>query len=193
MHASRRQRAAIWSGVSAIAAVVVLTALFVSVFSQLGPDTLRLMPMPPATLAPIPSPSFGAQGERLKSIVTAQGIDSSFNPIDVSSYFDVNSTVYVVMTFDSVAPEQTATISCEWYLNGVNFGLKTEKELKLQKTANFRAYCALPYNAVGNGMARVYWNRPDNDTSESASDPYLAATINFAVVNPKTPTATGAR
>jgi hypothetical protein len=112
--------------------------------------------------------------------------------VDVTSYFLVKSTVYAVMTIVGVSQNQASTLSCVWYLNDLNFNLHTgnEKSLQPSKTTNFHAMCALPYNQIGVGMVRVYWNRPASDTSESPDDPYLAQTIKFGVFNQIPGTAT---
>jgi hypothetical protein len=197
----RKRKLSSWRIISGVLSIMVICVASCAGVGFLGQKTLiNLFPSPVrGILTPVsvnltdvpltPVATAGPASKVVTNIVTAQAIDPNYNAINVTSHFTINSTVYVVMTFGSVAQDQAAKFSCEWYLNGVNFGLKSEKEISSQKTTNYHAYCALPYNEIGNGMARVYWNRPASDTSDSANDPYLAESINFAVL-PPSPTAT---
>lgn len=141
----------------------------------------------PATPVSTPGPA----SKVVVSVVTAHGIDNKYNPEDESSVFNVNSMVYVVANIVGASQTTTNTFSCVWYINGVNYQLKTAKQTSLPpgNASNFHAYCALPYYQPGVGMVKVYWNRPATDTSDSPKDPYLAQTIKFAVIaaTPKPP------
>ncbi|HEX8732901.1 MAG TPA: hypothetical protein VF725_12670 [Ktedonobacterales bacterium] len=130
---------------------------------------------------PISTP--GPAAKVITSAVTAHGIDNNYNPVDISSYFQVNSTVYVVANIVGASQKTTNTLSCTWFLDGIDYKLKsgTESPLPPSKTSNFHGYCALPYYQTGVGMVRIYWDRPASDTSDSATDPYLAQTIKFGV------------
>lgn len=141
---------------------------------------------PTVDVSQIPSKPVSTPGPSAKivtSAVTAHGIDNNYNAVDISSYFQVNSTVYVVANIVGASQKTTNTLSCVWYLDGINYKLKsgTESPLPPSKTSNFHGYCALPYYQTGVGMVRIYWNRPASDTSDSPTDPYLAQTIKFGI------------
>lgn len=133
----------------------------------------------PATPVSTPGPA----AKIITSVKTAQGIDKEYNAQDITSYFKVNSTVYVVVNIVGASQNTTNSISCTWYLDGINYNLKsgTKATLPQTKSNNFHAYCALPYYQTGVGMVRIYWNRPDSDTNDTANDPYLGQTIKFGV------------
>jgi hypothetical protein len=200
----RKRKLSSWRVISGVLSIMVVCVASCAGVGFLGQQQIeRLLPGPiknilstptvdisqvPATPAATPGPA----SKYITSLVTAKNVDASYTAVDVTSYFQVKSTVYAVMTIVGVSQNQANTLSCSWYLNGINFGLKTNTSYTLQptKATNFHAICALPYNQPGVGMVRVYWNRPASDTSESASDQYLAQTITFAVLNQLPGTAT---
>lgn len=130
---------------------------------------------------PVSTP--GPSAKIVTSAVTAHGIDNNYNAVDISSYFQVNSTVYVVANIVGASQKTTNTLSCTWFLDGIDYKLKsgTTSPLPPSKTSNFHGYCALPYYQTGVGMVRIYWNRPASDTSDASDDPYLAQTIKFGI------------
>ncbi|HEX9038891.1 MAG TPA: hypothetical protein VF808_18055 [Ktedonobacterales bacterium] len=200
----RKRKLSSWrivSGVLSIMAVCVASCAGVGFLGQqqiarMLPGPIRNLVQPqtvdfsniPATPVSTPGPA----AKNITSLVTAKSVDSDYRPVDETSYFLVKSSVYAVVTIVGVSQNQTNTLSCVWYLNGLNFNLHTGTSTLIQpnKTTNFHGVCELPYNQVGIGMVRVYWNRPASDTSESPNDPYLAQSIQFAVLTqlPGTPT-----
>lgn len=156
---------------------------FAKVFS--GPVHI-VVAAPTVDMGKVPTKSVSTPGPAAKvitSAVTARGIDKDYNAVDITSYFTVNSTVYVVANIVGASQKTTNTLSCTWFLDGIDYKLKsgTKSSLPPSKTSNFHGYCALPYYQTGVGMVRIYWNRPDSDTSDSPTDPYLAQTITFGV------------
>ncbi len=200
----RKRKLSSWRVVSGVLSVMVVCVASCAGAGFLGQQQIsRMLPAPIQNLIRPPSVDLsrvpatpvstpGPAAKNITSLVTAKNVDSSYNPVDVTSYFTVKSTVYAVMTIVGVSQNKANTLTCAWYLNGLNFNLKTGTSYTVQptKATNFHAICALPYNQVGVGMVRVYWNRPASDTSESANDPYLAQTIKFAVLTQMPGTAT---
>ena len=203
----RKRKLSSWriiSGVLSIMVVCVASCAGVGFFGQqqiarLLPAPIKNILQPPSVdisqLGPSPVSTPGPAAKNITSLVTAKSVDSNYNAVDETSYFLVKSSVYAVITIVGVSQNQTNTLTCVWYLNDLNFNLHTGTTTVIQpnKTTNFHGVCELPYNQIGIGMVRVYWNRPASDTSESASDPYLAQSIKFAVLNqlPATPTPPG--
>ncbi len=141
-------------------------------------------PTPDMSLIPVtPVSTPGPSAKIITSVVTAQSIDKDYNPIDITSYFKVNSMIYAVVNIVGASQNTTNTLTCVWYINGVNFNLKSSTSVTVQpsKSNNFHGYCGLQYYQTGTGMVKVYWDRPSADTSESATDKYLAQTIRFGV------------
>lgn len=200
----RKRKLSSWRIVSGVLSMMVVCVASCAGVGFVGQQkVLSLLPAPIQNIVQPPSVDItqvpatpvstpGPAAKNITSLVTAKNIDTSYNAVDVTSYFLVKSTVYAVMTIVGVSQNQANTLSCVWYLNDLNFNLHNgnEKTLQPSKTTNFHAMCALPYNQVGVGMVRVYWNRPASDTSDSPNDPYLAQTIKFGVFNqlPGTPT-----
>ncbi len=192
----RKRKLSSWRVISGVMSIMVVCVASCAGAGFLGqrqianmlPGPFKTIIQPPSVdLSQVPATPVSTPGPAAKSIsslITAKGVDSSYRPVDISSYFLVKSTVYAVMTIIGVSQNQPGTFSCAWYLNGLNFNLhdNTSKTVQPTKTTNFHAICSLPYNQVGVGMVRVYWNRPASDTSESPDDPYLAQTIKFAVL-----------
>ncbi len=200
----RKRKLSSWrviSGVLSIMVVCVASCAGVGFVGQqkiasLLPGPISKIFNPPAVdISQVPTTPVSTPGPAAKnitSLITARNVDASYNASDVTSYFVVKSTVYAVMTIVGVSQNQPNKLSCDWYLNDLNFNLNTGTSYTVQptKATNYHAICSLPYNQIGVGMVRVYWNRPANDTSESPTDPYLAQTIKFAVLNQLPGTAT---
>jgi hypothetical protein len=201
----RKRKLSSWriiSGVLSIMLVCVASCAGVGFFGQQQverflPGPIKNIIEPPSVdisgIPTTPESTPGPAAKNVTGLVTAKSVDPSYNAIDPTSYFLVKSSVFAVITIVGVTQNQTNTLTCVWYLNNLNFNLHTGTSTTIQpnKTTNFHGVCELPYNQIGIGMVRVYWNRPPSDTSEAADDPYLAQTIQFAVLN-QLPTVTPA-
>ncbi len=142
-----------------------------------------------------PVSTAGPSGKIVTSAVTAQGIDKDFNAVDVTSYFTVNSTVYVVVNIVGASQTGSNTLTCRWFLDDIDYNLKSGTSVAVQpsKTNNFHGYCGLPYYQTGNGMVKIYWDKPNSDSGDAPNDKYLAQTIRFGIFAklPGTPTPAG--
>ncbi|MFI5276099.1 MAG: hypothetical protein ACHQ1E_02420 [Ktedonobacterales bacterium] len=151
-----------------------------------GPLGIRLA-SPTVDLSQVPVTPVSTPGPSAKvitSAVTAQGIDNKYNPVDVTSYFKVNSTVYVVVNIVGASQTGSNILTCRWFLDGIDYNLKSGTSVAVQssKTNNFHGYCGLPYYQTGVGMVKIYWNKPNSDSGDASNDKYLAQTIKFAIV-----------
>lgn len=156
---------------------------------------------PPINYSPVPvTPvaTMGPQGvgtgngklgaKYISSVTTSKRIDSSINPVTVTSHFLTGDTVYVVVDVRN-APTGTNTLCINWYLNGQYLQLPaTSETCKSMTDQNQNVVFYITYGQPAVGMARIYWNRPANDTNTGPNDPNLAATIIFGVFEPATPT-----
>lgn len=151
-----------------------------------APVDLSQVPLKPASTP-------GAAAKIVTSATTARGIDKEYNAEDITSYFTVNSTVYVVVNIVGASQSGMNKLTCRWFLNGIDYNLKSGTSYTVQstKTNNFHGYCGLPYYQTGIGMVKIYWNKPDSDSGDAPNDKYLAQTIKFAVLTalPSTPAA----
>jgi hypothetical protein len=131
----------------------------------------------------------GAVGAKyISSVTTSKRIDSSINPVNVTSHFLTGDTVYVVVDVRN-APAGSNTICINWYLNNQYLQLpSTSETCNTIKDANQNVVFYIAYGQPAVGMARIYWNRPASDTSTAPNDPNLAATIIFGIYEPATPT-----
>ena len=132
-------------------------------------------------VTPVSTP--GPAAKVITSAVTAHQVDPHYNPIDVTSEFTVNDTVYVVVNIVGASQKGANTLSCRWFLDGIDYNLKSGTSVTVQptKTNSFHGYCGLPYYQTGVGMVKVYWNKPTSDSGDATNDPYLAQTIKFGV------------
>jgi hypothetical protein len=138
----------------------------------------------PATPVSTPGPA----AKYIVNVVTARSVDSNFAPIDITSHFPQDTAVHLVIQVRNLTAGEQHTVSVYWFLNGIDTHVtrgpgKTDVSVK----DNSNVHLSLQYPSTGVGMAKVYWDRPAGDTSNSSSDPSLAQTIYFAIEQP-TPT-----
>jgi hypothetical protein len=181
------------SGVVSILFVTVALCSGVGFLGKKGLEPLFIGPLknvivtPTVDLSQVPVTPVSTAGPSAKTVtsaITAQGIDKDYNPVDVTSYFKVNSTVYVVVNIVGASQTGTNILTCRWFLDGIDYNLKSGTSVAVQpsKTNNFHGYCGLPYYQTGVGTVKVYWNKPSSDTGDAPNDKYLAQTIKFAVL-----------
>ncbi len=128
---------------------------------------------------------LGPKAEYVETVMTATGVDSNGMPIHSASQFLVNTDVYVVVSLRNITAGQPHTISVQWYLQGQSVqpgGGAMSRTINQDSSM----YFSLRYPTPGPGTAKIYFDRPANDTSNGAA--YLAATINFDIAMPGTPT-----
>lgn len=153
--------------------------------SHLTPVTYNFTQVP-ATPAATPGPAV----KFVTSATTARNIDNNFAPVDITSKFTVNSYVYVVLSVRNVPAGTTHTVSVRWFLNGLDIQLPPNALTKNDHVVkDVNAYFALQYPQPGLGMAKIYWDRPANDSGDGSTNQYLAQTIYFAI-QPPAPTVT---
>jgi hypothetical protein len=154
----------------------------------------------PAT--PVSTP--GAAAKYIIGTTTARNVDSSYAPIDPTTHFTVNETVYIAYQVPNVPVNSHHVVSIRWFSRGIDVGLgmvknQTYSELDPKPgdphcsstVCNFNADFALNYPQAGVGMAKIYWDKPASDTGDGATNPYLAQTLYFAIEPPApTPTPT---
>jgi hypothetical protein len=189
-----------WRVVSGVLSVMLVCIAACGATAFFGKDKISgvLPPIIQSRLTPqvydfsqVPATPVSTPGPAAKYIVdakTARSVDSNRTPIDITSHFPVNSQVNLVVQVRNVAAGEQHTVSVRWFLNGIDTQVKggegrTSKLIKDNSNVQFGLF----YPVAGVGMAKVYWDRPANDTSDSATDPSLAQTIYFAVEQP-TPT-----
>jgi hypothetical protein len=137
----------------------------------------------PTTVAPVSTP--GPAAKYIVNVVTARSVDSNFTPIDVTSRFPVGSQVHLVIQVRNLSAGEKHTVSVRWFVNGIDMQVsdgpgRTSVEVK----DNSNVHLSLVYPTTGVGVAKIYWDRPANDTSDSNSDPSLAQTISFVIEQP---------
>jgi hypothetical protein len=120
--------------------------------------------------------------------VTAKRVDASYNPIGPTTSFLVNDPVYVVVQVRN-ATAGSHNLCVRWYLNGQYLPLQSSAQLCVTiNQPSVNAYFSLVYPQPAVGSARIYWDRPANDTNDSTTDPALAQIITFGVYLPNQPT-----
>jgi hypothetical protein len=138
-------------------------------------------------VTPVSTPGAGAK--YIVSAITAKKIDTNLAPIDVTSHFNVNNTVYVVVQVRNVPKGETHTVSIRWFMQGQEVFGVTSNNAQLSKpvTQDSNTYFGLQVPQPGEGYAKIYWDRPASAQGDSADAQSLAQTIYFAVAQP-TPT-----
>jgi hypothetical protein len=191
------------SGVLSVVLMCAVSASLIGIFGQKyiksvtevtgiqrTPTTLNYAQVPATPVA-----TAGPANKYVTSVVTAKHIDGSQNAKDVTSHFLVNDQVFVVVQIRN-APKGPHTVCAEWFINASQ-GMQAihppgewadKQGCDTINSAGVNAAFALVYPQSGIGMARIFWDRPASDTNPPATDPAIAATIIFAVLEPATPT-----
>jgi len=142
---------------------------------------------PPTAAAPANTP--GPAAKYIVMVVTARAVDSNYTPIDITSHFPIGSQVHLVVQVRNIPVGERHTVSVRWFLNGTDMQVNGGPgRTSVEVTDNANAHLSLLYPTTGVGMAKIYWDRPASDSSDSNSDPSLAQTISFTIEQP-TPSA----
>ncbi len=192
----RKRKLGTWRVVSGVLSVMLVCVASCGLAGVLGrnqvnqwfshPVLERITPAPyslkdvPGT--PVATP--GAQSKYITNIVTASGVQN-YVAVHPTSYFQVNSTVYVVLTVRGITAGQKHVISIQWYLDGQDLGLQSaEHATSYTITQNANVVFLLFVPQPGAGMAKIYIDRPKTLPAGASDSSYLAETINFAVLAP---------
>lgn len=145
--------------------------------------------VPGTPVATMATTSKGATGPKyISSVTTSRRKDASYNPVDITSHFLTGDQVNVIVNVRN-APSGQHSVCINWYKDGQYLQLPSSSQTCVNTSdPNQNVAFSLPYPQPGVGMARIYWDRPANDTNTGPNDPALAATIVFGVYEPATPT-----
>jgi len=195
----RKRKLSSWRVVSGVLSVMLVCVASCGAAGFLGKQQIDKLLLPPiktvntpATIdfSQVPATPIGTPGPAanvVKSAVTALGVDKQYNPVNVTSHFTVDATVYVVVRLVGVPAKTSNTLSIGWYIKGPT-GFQNidptgalDQNIPPQTVSTFNAYFSLPFHQPGVGMAKIYWNKAKSDSGEAANDPTLAQTILFAV------------
>jgi len=148
-----------------------------------------------------PVATFTPQNKLIKTVITATGADNNHVPIGPTSWFSMtkpngsqsaSAVVSVIVYVRGVPKGEHHTVSVHWYIQNVDVGLTPNANVIAQVTADANVLFTLAYPEPGWGTARIFLDLPGNATSNPATDPHLAATINFGILPPNTGTPTAA-
>jgi hypothetical protein len=142
----------------------------------MAPPTPRSTPvvaMPTATAVPAWTPY-------VTSVVTAKGVDASYQAVDPTDHFTPNQTVYVIVKVRN-APAGRHSLTIRWYLNSTRVQLPSTVTNSVDVlTPNATLYFTCSYPSAGKGTAKVYWDLPPN-TSDAQADTWLAQAVAFSI------------
>lgn len=111
-----------------------------------------------------------AAASNVTNIQTAAGVDSNYMPIDVTSTFSANQTVYV--TFSTPYGATPGYVETKWYSNGTLVSTGSP----LAVISNFFGYFSYTFTSSGSYAVEVYYcTQPD------CSDAALAGYTNFTI------------
>lgn len=189
----RKKKLSSWRVISGVLSVMLACVASCAAAGILGKDRIQAIIGNPVKLTqtqpvldlsgvPVtPVATMGPAAKPLSQVVTALHRQGACNPVDPSSYFHVNDNVWVFVILKQ--PAQNHTISVRWFSNGTDVNPPSIDKTSLTLGPNNAGACfSLLYPSPGTGSVKVYWDRPSGDTNNSASDPALMATINFAVL-----------
>lgn len=134
-----------------------------------------------------PAATEGPASTYIHGVYTAkQAADGTYVP---TTHFLVNDPIVVVIPVRGLPKGEHHTVTVHYFYQGADLGLQNDstQNLTLAVDGNMTLTFKINYSLPAVGMARVYWDLPKTDDGSSPKDPHIAATINFAVIQP-TPT-----
>jgi hypothetical protein len=146
-----------------------------------------------------PVATYTPQNKLIKTVVTATGADNNHVPIGPTSHFLMtkpngsqgpSAVVSVIVYVRGVPKGEQHMVSVHWYIQDADVGLTATDRLTARVTADANVLFTLAYPQPGLGTARIFLDLPNNETSNPATDPHLAATIYFAIMPPNAGTPT---
>lgn len=197
----RKKKLSSWRVISGVLSVMLACIASCAAAGILGRDRIEAFlgkpvsitqTQPAINLMGIPVTPVATPGPASKSgmqVITALHRQGNCNPVDPSSLFHVNDSVWVFVILPTASPGHT--ISVRWFSNGTDVNPPQQDKTTRTLGQNESGACfALGYPSPGRGMVKVYWDRPQNDKGDDPKDPALMATIMFGVVpaNYGTPT-----
>lgn len=133
-------------------------------------------------VTPVATP--GPAAKTLTQVTTALHRQGNCVPVDPTSHFHIGDTIWVFVILKQASPGHK--ISVRWFVNGTFVDPPKQgpgyTETDLSGNTEGGACFGMPIPTTGTGTARLYWDRPANDTGDSDTDPALMAKINFAVL-----------
>ena len=197
----RKKRLSSWRVISGVLSVMLACIASCAAAGILGRDriqtflgnpvkivtTQQAVDLSGVPLTPVATP--GPASKSLSQVTTALHRQGNCNPVDPSSLFHVNDSVWVFVLLTQ--PNPGHTISVHWFSNGINVNPPAQDKTTLTLGANNAGACfSLVYPSAGKGMVKVYWDLPKGDSGDDPNDKALMATIYFGVVptNYGTPT-----
>ncbi|MBF6588981.1 MAG: hypothetical protein IVW57_00440 [Ktedonobacterales bacterium] len=160
-----------------------------AVKTQLTPPSFDFSKVP-ATPAATPGPD----AKYVYGVVTSLAVDSRYSPTRPATHFLTGSSINIVANVRPLPNGERHKVLVRWFLQGVDVGLGRVDGETLTTVegkgagVNLRVHFTNVYPAPGLGMAKLYWDLPDNDTGDDPQNAHLAQTIYFAVTLPPTPT-----
>ncbi|MGH2515837.1 MAG: hypothetical protein ACRDHP_09290 [Ktedonobacterales bacterium] len=158
----------------------------------IGPSISHITPSAISTdgvpVTPVATP--GPSQKFVTNAVTAAYVDNKGVPVTPTSKFAVGAYVYVVVNVRNIPKGQSHVVSVRWFFDTVYLPISNSNTSQTV-TGDFNVDFALTYGNAGVGMAKIYFDRPASDKGDSPTDPTLAQTIRFLIVQPAGTTTPG--
>jgi hypothetical protein len=195
----RKKKLGTWRVVSGVMSVMLICIASCGAAALFGRNVVTGIINPPIKVYPTvqaystanvpvtPVATVGPQSKYVYSIVTSNGVSQNFTPTDQTSHFQANTLVDVVCEVHGIAKGAKHTISIHWFYDGQDLNL-TNGHVSQVVTTNQVVYFALTYPEPGLGMAKVYFDLPNDAHSDQATAPFLAGQIYFAIDPANAPT-----
>ncbi len=116
----------------------------------------------------------------VQQVAPAAAVDQRGAPIHVMTRFPVQTPVYVTFTVRGLAPGEPHRLSVRWYLNDALVPVAGAHTSTLI-THDGPGFFSLAYPAPGAAQARLFWDEPICDSSDTPNDDYLAQSVAFAI------------
>jgi hypothetical protein len=124
--------------------------------------------------------SRGAGKHIVRQVASASAVDQRGAPIQVATRFPAQTPVYVTFIVRGLAPGEPHRLSVRWYLNDTLVPVAGSHTSTLI-THDGPGFFSLVYPAPGAAQARLYWDEPIGDSSDTPNDDYLAQSVAFVI------------
>jgi hypothetical protein len=183
------------AGISALVVVGMIAALLLGTRAVRDLQRVGLgSAQPTATPTPwslqTPTVTYSPAAQYIANMITANGVDAANQPIEPASHFTQRAPIYLIVRLKNV-PAGQHTLTVRWFLYGQRVQQPSNVITSIViSSSSVAVYFTCVYQMDGKGTAKVYWDLPAANSSDTKADAWLVGDVSFVVAPTPGPTPT---